>query len=188
MSGEWILNDLKGSPHRIRPETHWFTETTKKVRDDGALWFSLRLTRRRAEELYKWDPSGTFGELIDAGARMTRTGRTALKFATGRAKVGHDWHRHPRSREGVRRIGSAAWQTGSKSAMSGSRLRAKVRSGRTPNIFRRLLRKPRNQPPAQFRRAVPSLSRPSTMESVSRTIASAWGRPRHASDIFLIWR
>ena len=188
MSGEWILNDLKGSPHRIRPETHWFTETTKKVRDDGALWFSLRLTRRRAEELYKWDLKRDF-------RRTHRRRRTddadrphGIEVRTGRAKVGHDWHRHPRSRESVRRSGSAACGAGSKSAMSGSRLRAKVRSGRTPNIFRRLLRKPRNQPPAQFRRAVPSLSRPSMMESVSRTIASAWGRPRHASDIFLIWR
>src|SRR5690242_10022462 len=94
MSGEWILNNLSGFPRRIiRPETHWFKGTTEKVRGDGALWFSLRLTRDRAEELYNWDRSGTFGKLIGEGARMTRTGRAALRFvldAKKSDKIGTD--------------------------------------------------------------------------------------------------
>ena len=81
MAGEWTPNNLKGSPHRIRPETHWFQETTQQGRDDGALWFSLQLTRDRAMELYKWDRQGDFGKLIEGGARMAPTSRTALKFA-----------------------------------------------------------------------------------------------------------
>ena len=81
MAGEWTPNNLKDSPHRIRPETHWFQETTQQGRDDGALWFSLQLTHDRAMELYKWDRQGDFGKLIEGGARMSPTSRTALKFA-----------------------------------------------------------------------------------------------------------
>src|SRR4051812_10569794 len=58
MSGEWTPSDLTNSPHRIRPETHWFQETTQKFEDsaqkgrtDGRMWFSLRLTLDRANEL-----------------------------------------------------------------------------------------------------------------------------------------
>ncbi len=84
MAGEWTPNNLEGSPHRIRPETHWFQETTEKGRDDGALWFSLQLTRDRAMKLYEWDRRGEFAELIEGGARMAPTSRTALKFALDR--------------------------------------------------------------------------------------------------------
>ncbi len=87
MAGEWTPNNLKGSPHRIRPETHWFQETTEKGRDDGALWFSLQLTRDRAMKLYEWDRRGDFAKLIDGGARMAPTSRTALKFALDRQEA-----------------------------------------------------------------------------------------------------
>ena len=101
MSGEWILNDLKGSPHRIRPETHWFTETTKKVRDDGALWFSLRLTRHRAK--LQMGPKRDFRRTHRSPCTDDADRPHGIEVRTGRAKVGHDWHRHPRSRGGVRR-------------------------------------------------------------------------------------
>jgi len=45
------------------------------------LWFSLQLTPKSAKDLYDWNLKGDFGELIGAGAQMTRTGRMALKFA-----------------------------------------------------------------------------------------------------------
>jgi hypothetical protein len=52
MAGRWTLSEkLAGAPQRIRPETHWFQETTRKGRKDGRLWFSLQLTLDRAEEL-----------------------------------------------------------------------------------------------------------------------------------------
>jgi len=52
------------------------------------LWFSLQLTSKNAKDLYDWDLKGNFGELIEAGAQMTRTGRTALKFALDVRKSG----------------------------------------------------------------------------------------------------
>ncbi|MGE4047187.1 MAG: hypothetical protein AB7F35_20150 [Acetobacteraceae bacterium] len=52
MAGQWILSQaLANKPQRIRPETHWFQETTKSGRDDGRLWFSLQLSLEAAEGL-----------------------------------------------------------------------------------------------------------------------------------------
>ena len=89
MAGQWTLNKLRGSPQRIRPETHWFQETRPRHRVsgeeygrvDGSLWFSLQLRPDRAKELYEWNLKGGFGELIGAGARMAPTSRRALKYA-----------------------------------------------------------------------------------------------------------
>ena len=61
MAGQWTLNKLRGSPQRIRPETHWFQETRPRDRvggdvygrKDGRLWFSLQLTLNGAEGLWR---------------------------------------------------------------------------------------------------------------------------------------
>jgi hypothetical protein len=81
MAIEWKPNGLAGAPQRIRPETHWFQETTHEGRGDGGLWFSLQLNKASAEELYKWSISGPFGELITSGARIAPSSRTALRYA-----------------------------------------------------------------------------------------------------------
>ena len=183
MAGQWELRGLGYCPHCIRPETNWFHETRPKVRDDRALWFSLQLTPKNAKDLYDWDLKGDFGELIEAGAQMTRTGRTALKFAldmrSSRAPSAPIFS--------CRRRGSPHWRRCGKPVLSRSPMPAS-RSRAILSILGRQRMLSRGQTPTKFLKAVPSLSRSLTMESVSRTIAFARGQPRRASSIFLIWR
>jgi hypothetical protein len=91
MNSIWTLNNLAGVPQSVRPETHWLQDTTNQGRKDGRLWFSLQLTRERANELYRWDFAGSFGELIERGALMAPTSRMALRFALDREKPDPDW-------------------------------------------------------------------------------------------------
>jgi hypothetical protein len=81
----WQVSDPAGAPHCIRPETHWLRETTDEGREDGALWFSLQLSRTRAEQLYQL--SGPFEELARKGARIAPASRTALKHALNVRKL-----------------------------------------------------------------------------------------------------
>ncbi len=94
MSGQWRSRGLRDCPHCIRPETHWFQETTQKGRKDGRLWFSLRLTLENAKELYQsfqWDGPSPFAELINkkvsgSGSKeravmMAASSHASLRFA-----------------------------------------------------------------------------------------------------------
>jgi len=146
------------------------------------LWFSLQLTSKNAKDLYDWDLKGNFGELIEAGAQMTRTGRTALKFALDVRKSGTIGTDILVPEKGFAAL-EALWKARFvEIADAGLAVKGDiVDPGPRMNVI------PRSNP-TKFLKAVPSLSRSLTMESVSRTIAFARGQPRRASSIFLIWR
>ena len=187
MSGQWMLTISRVPPIAFVPRRTGLKKPAKKVRDDGALWFSLRLTQAPCGGTLQMGPERDFRRTHRGRRTDDATGRTALRFVLDARKsdtIGTDILVPEKAFAALEALPA----DGIEISDAGLAVEGESRSGRTPNIFRRLLRKPRNQPPAQFRRAVPSLSRPSTMESVSRTIAFAWGRPRHASDISLIWR
>jgi hypothetical protein len=84
--------DLKTTPSCIRPETHWVQEEVRQGRSDGRLWFSLQLSRNRAQELCDafagFDSWGDFGDLIANGALMAPASYAALRLAIAAANAG----------------------------------------------------------------------------------------------------
>ncbi len=108
MTNEWATNDftapaqpdgsppLGGSPHSVRPETHWLYETGHGCRSDGPLWFSLQLSLETARGLHdafaEPNPGLPFKALIDKGARMSPASHAALGLAIAlkRERIGAD--------------------------------------------------------------------------------------------------
>ena len=88
MSGNWKYTKDSLKPSRIRPEAHWLEE----VRQGGSeCWFSLQLSRNRAEELCDAFASessiGDFQGLIDNGALLAPSSYKALRFAIAAATL-----------------------------------------------------------------------------------------------------
>jgi hypothetical protein len=93
MTNEWVPNPLQsaahpeGSPHSVRPETHWLYEEMGHGPGgaDRPLWFSLKLSRKKAEELRddftKETNEGVFEGLIASGAQMAPASHAALCLA-----------------------------------------------------------------------------------------------------------
>lgn len=94
MQGNWTFGresaasqndlDLTTTPSCIRPETHWMQEVQQGGSDDR-LWFSLQLSRNRAEELCDAfafpEVAGDFRDLIADGVLMAPAGYAALRLA-----------------------------------------------------------------------------------------------------------
>jgi hypothetical protein len=90
MNGNWKYTEDSPKPSRIRPEAHWLEE----VRQGGSecpMWFSLQLSRNRAEELCdafaRLGPGGDFQGLIDYGALLAPSSYKALRFAIAAATL-----------------------------------------------------------------------------------------------------
>jgi hypothetical protein len=88
MNGTWKYTKDSLKPSHIRPEAHWLEE----VRQGGSeCWFSLQLSRNRAEELCDAfvgvGPGGDFQGLIDNGALLAPSSYKALRFAIAAATL-----------------------------------------------------------------------------------------------------
>ncbi len=109
MQGYWSFREdsppssndliLSTNPICIRPETHWGQEEVRQGRSDGGLWFSLQLSRNRAEELCdafagsgSW---GDFGELIANGGLLAPASYAALRLAIAAANPGSALSQEP---------------------------------------------------------------------------------------------